>query len=53
MYESMDSELGEGRKKSRLILSEINKNGQNVETEKLRQLIPSADESTGVQAPFY
>ena len=53
MYDSMDSELVEERKKARLILSEINKNCQKVETEKLKQLITSADESTGVQAPFY
>ena len=43
MYDSMDSELVEGRKKARLILSEINKNCQKVETEKLIQLISSSE----------
>lgn len=53
LYDAGDKELVNERKRARQILAEINKNCEKVKIDELRKLIPSADETTGVQAPFY
>ena len=53
LYDAGDKELVDERKRARQILSEINKKCEKVGIDELQKLIPSADETTGVQAPFY
>ena len=53
LYDAGDKELVNERKRARQILAKINKNCEKVKIDELRKLIPSADETTGVQAPFY
>lgn len=53
LYDAGDKELVNERKRARQILAEINKNCEKVKIDELKKLIPSADETTGVQAPFY
>ena len=53
LYDAGDKELVNERKRARQILAKINKNCEKVKIDELKKLIPSADETTGVQAPFY